>query len=359
MISCFGPLSTAHFSPLCSPITQPNPKFLTSTHVKTTVIVTNIAPGTSEATISEFFGFCGRITSIRLEDAATSITAFITFETSNAANTSLLLTNAMIADRPIQVALDPNAPTSSLPSAVPQEQFNPYPNTDEENAGESLTGGATRAEPNTATHVIAQLIAAGHKLSDTAAAEAAAFDERFQVSVRFNQGVEDVKETLNGWGERMGLTQKAQAAYETVATSAQSTGIPERANQAATATEDWFTSIARSTSAALQSAAASSAAWAEENMPTAVAKLREAGVTVGQQTEAIRVEANQLYPGAEELAQRQAPQEVHVEPESAVGDLSDAAPILIDHSEPLVAQEAPSTTTTATATTTEATPSIL
>ena len=306
-------------------------KFLVAIIVKTTVIVTNIAPGTSEATISEFFGFCGRIVSIRLEDGANSMTAYITFETANAANTSLLLTNAMIADRSIQVALDPNAPVSptGLSSSGAQTEFSPYPNTEEENAGESLTGGATRAEPNTATHVIAQLIAAGHKLSDTAAAEATAFDERFQLSARLNQGVDDVKDTLNGWGERMGLTQKAQVAYETVATTATNTGIPDRASQAATATEDWFSSFARSTSAALQSVAASGAAWAEENMPNAVAKLREAGVSVGQQAEAIRVEAHQLYPGAEELNAQAAPIEGHAESLESVND----APILT--SEPL------------------------
>lgn len=331
--------------------------------VKTTVIVTNIAPGTSEATISEFFGFCGRILSIRLEDGVSSMTAHITFETANAANTSLLLTNAMIADRAIQVTLDPNAPAAALPTEAAQSEFNPYPNTEGDASGESLTGGATRAEPNTATHVIAQLIAAGHKLSDTAAAEAAAFDERFQLSARINAGVEEVKDTLNDWGERMGLTQKANAAYESVATTAQNTGLPDRATQAATATEDWFTNIARSTSAALQSVAASGAAWAEENMPNAVAKLREAGSTVGQQAEAIRVEAHQIYPGAEEIAKQQAPTTGHPEsyetviPEtdsSVLIDTTDAAPSVA----PTAAPSAPSTATT-TATTSEPTPSLI
>lgn len=338
----------------------------------TTVIVTNIAPGTSEATISEFFGFCGRIVSIRLEDGASSMTAHITFETANAANTSLLLTNAMIADRPIQVTLDPNAPASSLPTELPQGEYNPYPTGEGEGAGDSLTGGASRAEPNTATHIIAQLIAAGHKLSDTAAAEAAAFDERFQVSNRINAGVEEVKETLNDWGERMGLTQKAQAAYESVSTTAQSTGIPDRATAAASATEDWFTGFARSTQAALQNAASQGAAWAEENMPSAVAKLREAGVVVGQQTEAIRVEANQIYPGAEELDQQQNGSATHTETsDSSIPDSSAALePEIIPVSTTIPLPEAstsapssstivPTTTTTVTTTTTESTPSIL
>lgn len=315
--------------------------------VKTTVIVTNIAPGTSEATISEFFGFCGRITNIRLEDGAQSMTAYITFETANAANTSLLLTNAMIADRAIQVALDPNSPAGALPTEMPQNEFNAYANAEEgSGAGESLNGGATRAEPNTATHIIAQLIAAGHKLSDTAAAEANALDERFQVSARWNAGVEEVRTTLNEFGERMGLSQKASDAYTSVSTTAQATGIPDRASQAATATEDFFSNFARAASQTLQSVAASGAAWAEQNMPNAVAKLREAGATVGQQAEAIRVEANQIYPGAEELAKQNDPS-AHMEPESAIPDPDPDA--IIDEpsapsSEPAPASSAPLST---------------
>jgi hypothetical protein len=269
--------------------------------------VTNIAPGTSEATITEFFGFCGRIVNIKLEEGEQSMTAYITFETVNAANTSLLLANAMIADRAIQVSMDPSsiAPASAQPSGeAAQGEFPGYPaQEDGENAGESLMGGAQRAEPNAATHAIAQLLAAGHKLSDSAVAEAKALDERFQVSNTVQAGLNDVKEALTGFSERIGLTNKAQTAYQAVATGVQSTGVPERASQAATATEGFFSAFARSASQTIQSVAQSGAQWAEENLPNAVASLRQAGSTVGAHAESIRVEAHQLYPGADEQAQ--------------------------------------------------------
>jgi hypothetical protein len=236
---------------------------------------------------------------IRLEDGENSMTAHITFETANAANTSLLLANAMIADRAIQVAMDPNGPAADAGTGA-QGEFPAYPEgEDVDNAGASLTGGATRAEPNAATSVIAQMIATGHKLSDTALAEAKAVDERFQVSNKVQAGLEEVKGAITGFSERIGLTQKAQEAYQAVSTKATETGLPDRATQAATATEGWFSNLARQASSTIQSVAQTGATWAETNLPNAVAKLREAGSAVGQQAEAIRVEAHQIYPGAE------------------------------------------------------------
>lgn len=265
----------------------------------TTVIVTNIAPGTSESTITEFFGFCGRIVNIRLEDGENSMTAHITFETANAANTSLLLANAMIADRAIQVGMDPNGPAADVSAPSATGEFPAYPaGHEEEAAGASLTGGATRAEPNTATYVIAQMMATGHKLSDTAAAEAKALDERWQVSAKVQAGLGEVSQAITGFSERIGLKQKAQETYQSLSTKATESGIPDRASQAATATEGWFSNLARQASSTIQSVAQSGAQWAEENLPNAVQKLREAGTAVGQQAEAIRVEAHQLYPGA-------------------------------------------------------------
>jgi len=269
----------------------------------TTVIVTNIAPGTSETTITEFFGFCGRIVNIRLEDGENSMTAYVTFETENAANTSLLLTNAMIADRAIVVTMASGSATAaSAPATGDQGSFPSYPTTseaDEPGEGASLTGGAPKAEPNAATRAIAQLIATGHKLSDTAVAEARALDERYQVSNTVNAKVEDVRTALNDFGERMGLRQKSGAAYEAVAQSSQEAGVTERAASAAEASDGFFSNFARQASATLQAAAASSAQWAEENLPNAVAKLREVGTAMNAQVETIASEAHQLYPGAE------------------------------------------------------------
>lgn len=308
----------------------------------TTVIVSNIAPGTSESTISEFFGFCGRIVNIRLEEGEQTMTAYITFETANAANTSLLLANAMIADRAIQVVMDPAAA-----AAAPQGEFPSYPNAEEEEAaGASLMGGQTRAEPNAATKAIAQLLATGAKLSDTAVAEARALDEKWQVSNKVSSGIDEVKGALSDFSERIGLTQKASETYQAISTKATETGIPDKASQAATATEGFFSNLARQASSALQSVAETGAQWAEENIPGAVAKLREAGNAMGQQAEAIRVEAHQIYPGPE-VAQDAAPQDASMAPEAD------------EHQDPAVAAPAPAPAATAPAVDANGTPSIL
>lgn len=272
------------------------------------MIVTNIAPGTSEATISEFFGFCGRIVNLRLENGENSMTAHITFETVNAANTSLLLANAMIADRAIQVAMDPAGAAADVSPKAPEGEFPSYP-ADQLNEGEgaSLTGGHAKAEPNAATRTIAQMLAAGHKLSDTAVAEAKALDERYQVSNKVQAGLGEVKTALTGLSERIGLTQRANDAYTAVSTKAQESGLPQKASVAAAATEDFFSAFARSASSTIQSVAQTGATWAEENLPNAVAKLREAGTALGAHAETIRSEAQQIYPGA--VPQQEAPAE--------------------------------------------------
>lgn len=279
---------------------------------------------------------------IRLEEGEQTVTAYITFETVNAANTSLLLANAMIADRAIQVVMDPAAV-----AAAPQGEFPAYPNAQEdEEAGASLMGGQTRAEPNAATKAIAQLLATGAKLSDTAVAEARALDEKWQVSNKVSSGIDEVKGALSDFSERIGLTQKASDTYQAISTKATETGLPEKASQAATATEGFFSNLARQASSAIQSVAQSGAQWAEENIPGAVAKLREAGDAMGQQAEAIRVEAHQIYPGPEGAQQDAAPQDPSMVPEE-------------EHQAPADAAAAPAPASTAPAVDANGTPSIL
>lgn len=287
----------------------------------TTVIVTNIAPGTSEATITEFFSFCGRIVQFSVENGESQMTAHITFETPAAAKTSLLLTNALIADRPIQVQLDPNAPV--IPSS-PEQSLHSQPDQKqmehEEDNAPLMEGGSQRIEPNTATHIIATIIAAGHKLSDSAVAEAKALDERLNFTTTVQTGLENIKGVFTDLGQKIGIDKATHNAYQSLSETAESTGIAATANSAVTATESFFGALARSASNALQSVASTSAAWAEANIGGAVETVRSASNAVEATATTIRSEAHQIYPGADALAPQEAVQEVAQPAELAVDE---------------------------------------
>lgn len=93
------------------------------------VYVTNISPNANEKTVSDFFSFCGKISKLFvnkyvefqiLPNSVADIpffreqetsSAVVEFETESAAKTALLLTNALIVDRPITVV-----PYTSTPS---------------------------------------------------------------------------------------------------------------------------------------------------------------------------------------------------------------------------------------------------
>jgi hypothetical protein len=75
---------------------------LTTTTTTTTTIMTaatvhvsNIAPGTSERDVTNFFSFCGKITNISVtpttSDPNSPLSATITFERETAAKTAVLL----------------------------------------------------------------------------------------------------------------------------------------------------------------------------------------------------------------------------------------------------------------------------
>lgn len=74
------------------------------------VLVENLSPSVTEKTLKDFFFLCGPIESITLNeqknaqgDAEESLVAVVVFEESSAAETAVLLTNAVLVDRAITV----------------------------------------------------------------------------------------------------------------------------------------------------------------------------------------------------------------------------------------------------------------
>jgi len=151
------------------------------------VFVSNIAPSATEKTVSDFFSFCGKITRLAMRKgvgAGGTHEATVHFETESAAKTALLLTNALIVDRPISV----------VPYVQPVEA-QPAPATETVQQGAEISNKefAVPDEQRTKTSVVASLLAAGYTLGTDSFAKAKEYDENHHISQQLKAGAEAVK----------------------------------------------------------------------------------------------------------------------------------------------------------------------
>jgi len=179
---------------------------------KTTVYVTNIAPSATEQTICDFFSFCGKINSITFtkhEDKEGE--AIVIFESEAAAKTALLLTNALIIDRPILVAV------YSPPASQPDRSLGLHSDgslTTELKQDQIKNPNPVPAEERTKTSVIASLLAAGYKLSNDAIAKAREFDEQNRISEKVMQAAEVVVDKMKELDIQYKITEKVESLVE-------------------------------------------------------------------------------------------------------------------------------------------------
>jgi len=102
------------------------------------VIVRNIAPTVDPPThkvLADFFSFCGNITALSVapddRDPTTgSVMAIVTFESKAAARTAVLLNNALINERAIQVELAPVGFSLTSDAKSPQIAVHSVPSSD-------------------------------------------------------------------------------------------------------------------------------------------------------------------------------------------------------------------------------------
>jgi len=203
----------------------------------TQVYVTNISPGASEKTVTDFFSFCGKINSMTLrtlEGGAKE--AVIEFQTDAAAKTALLLTNALIVDRPITV----------VPYTGPAQQ------SDEQVSHESKVNAAEIQQQNhtvpdqqrTKTSVIASLLAAGYSLGTDAVDKARSYDEEHGLSQTIMSKAQQLNDqykigqTASAWGstayswwsgvdQTLGISQTASAIKESGSAAARAVSESE------------------------------------------------------------------------------------------------------------------------------------
>jgi len=186
----------------------------------TQVYVTNISPSASEKTVTDFFSFCGKINSMTLRTLEGGTKeAVIEFQTDAAAKTALLLTNALIVDRPIAV----------VPYTGPAQQ------SDEQVSHESKVDAdeiqqqhhTVPDQERTKTSVIASLLAAGYSLGADAVDKARSYDEEHGLSQTIMGKAQQINEQY-----KIGQTASAwsSAAYSWWSGVDQSLGISQTAS---------------------------------------------------------------------------------------------------------------------------------
>jgi RNA recognition motif-containing protein len=210
-----------------------------------TVHVSNISPSATEKTVADFFSFCGKISKLYLHKEQG--TAVIQFETESAAKTALLLTNALIVDRPITVT--PFAEQGSSPS------------TESNNNNAAPADFGTQVDPDkiterdfgvpddqrTKTSVVASLAAAGYVLANDAIDRAKDYDDKHNFSNQAKGAIEQVKVKAQELDQQYKISETAVNLKNTVEQKAkeidQSYHISEKAQQAANAVKSTATAV--------------------------------------------------------------------------------------------------------------------
>jgi RNA recognition motif-containing protein len=209
------------------------------------VFVSNISNAASEKTVSDFFSFCGKISKLYLIDDGTGQrSAVVQFETEAAAKTALLLTNALIVDRPIEVVpystqlVQP--PQSSATSGEDHPSFSvPIPVVSSvENSNITQRNFDVPDEERTKTSVIASMVAAGYVLASDAFEKAVAYDEKHSISTHAKIAVDHLKAKVQEIDQQYKISEKASAVKTATLEKAkqidQDYKLTEKANQAAT-----------------------------------------------------------------------------------------------------------------------------
>jgi len=170
-------------------------------HELKAVLVTNISPNATEKTVSDFFSFCGKINLLKLQrEEDNSQRATVVFDTESAAKTALLLTNALIVDRPIAVSpFQAQGNESISPELLPIVQ--------EIEDERRFDDEFSHQTPKSGSNLIASLLAAGYTLGEDVFIRAKDYDEKISFSGTIKARVNEISNDIDN---SLGITQKAE-----------------------------------------------------------------------------------------------------------------------------------------------------
>lgn len=178
-----------------------------------TVHVKGISSQTSEKEVQDFFSFCGKISSISVEEDSNaaagggSKSATVTFEKETAAKTALLLDNTQLGPAQVQV-------TSASSTSSTGEKAAAAAAAGEEGHGENIA-----QEDKPRSRIVAEYLAHGYVISDKAIERAIALDQQHGVSNRFMSALSTfdsrygVSERAVQMDQKVGASSKAQQGW--------------------------------------------------------------------------------------------------------------------------------------------------
>eukprot|EP01108_Squamamoeba_japonica_P004716 TRINITY_DN372_c0_g1_i4.p2 TRINITY_DN372_c0_g1~~TRINITY_DN372_c0_g1_i4.p2 ORF type:complete len:348 (-),score=168.47 TRINITY_DN372_c0_g1_i4:113-1090(-) len=229
----------------------------------TGVFVTNISPTADHKTIADFFSFCGKISSLSLQvskDGEDGVQeSVVMFESESAAKTAMLLTNAVIVDRSINVAAADAAQVNGVPDEAQMES-------DKIENKEFHVSDEARSK----TSVVASLAAAGYTVGEDALGKAKAYDEKHMITLQLKAGAENLKAKAKEIDEQYQISATVQAGVDKVNAGVKTVDEKYGISAAATA--------ALSTASAVATAATSAVvnkAMANETVAKTVAVTKE------------------------------------------------------------------------------------
>ncbi|KAK9362495.1 hypothetical protein V1504DRAFT_448642 [Lipomyces starkeyi] len=183
----------------------------------TSIIVSNISPEVTQQQISDFFSFCGKISSLQVREASNAETATklqearIVFESDSAAKTALLLTDTKLGNSNVVVRPDTTAPVGKAEGTASAAR--PVVAAEE--------GHDIQQEYKPKAAIIAEILSHGYVLSDKAVQKSAEFDKQHGISTRFQKFLSDVDTKYNISDRATTTATSADAKY----------GIKERVHQ--------------------------------------------------------------------------------------------------------------------------------
>jgi len=135
------------------------------------VHVKNISAQTDDKEVRDFFSFCGKITSLDVNNEGDTKSATVTFEKETAAKTALLLDNTQLGNSTVQVSGSSSDPSSGAPASSISDEKD-----DEHDIPQ---------EDKPRSRIVAEYLAHGYVIGDHAIQKAIDLDNKHGVSSRF------------------------------------------------------------------------------------------------------------------------------------------------------------------------------
>lgn len=181
-----------------------------------TIKVTNIHQGVTEKETRDFFQFCGKIRSLKLEKGSSGNTqaAEIHFEREAAAKTALLLDNTKLGQEQIKVEMAGGSSSAGRSTN-----------------GNGASGDELMQEDKPRAAIFAEILSHGYVISDSALERGIEVDKKHGISQRFYDILNSALQTAKSLDEKYHVQDRVTKADETYKVSDQAKSRFEKLQQ--------------------------------------------------------------------------------------------------------------------------------